>query len=66
MTSRYQIQCGCGTSLEVEGELSEWKGKRVILDGLGRPWLLISDADVVMQDGVTVSPDSEVEDHSRA
>ncbi|RBP40323.1 hypothetical protein DES53_10829 [Roseimicrobium gellanilyticum] len=47
MTRLYEILQPDGVRLEVEGELSEWNGKQVMLDGQGKPWLIIADEDVV-------------------
>jgi hypothetical protein len=47
MPHRYRIQSPNGTSFEAEGDVTEWKGKRVMLDGQGKPWLLLTEQDVL-------------------
>lgn len=47
MGKRYEILHRDGSTLQVEGELVERDGKRVFLDGQGKPWLLLLEQDVV-------------------
>jgi hypothetical protein len=47
MTRKYKILHQDGTTFEAEGELSESNGRRVVLDGEGKPWLLLVDSDIV-------------------
>jgi hypothetical protein len=52
MTKHFRVLHADGSLLEVEGEIVAWNGQRALLDGQGRPWLLLADEDIVSEIGM--------------